>query len=744
VTFSDNGDGTGAFAGDPSDGTGGTYPVTLTLTNALGTTTEPLTLVVDQQASNTSNTQVTWIAGQSSTFTIRTSGYPSATSVVPVSSTDVPAWMTWTDNGDGTATLAGTPPLSLLGTTDLSALTIDIPYTVSGQGFGNGSFDNFEIDVPALNFTADSPTGPLTVNTPYSYLFTTTDPNATFALADGDTLPDGLTLSSAGLLSGTPTAIGAWPLRIVATNANGTSETSPIVLTVQSAAHQLEISAFRLYGPTGTGDWFVSAQNTTSSTIQLFGWHVGIFVPDSTTPVLESLPLESLASGATVTVAGPYFSMSPLIPVDVVGPLVVANPGGFEIIAPDATVVDAAGQSGAPAATIAGTGVAVPTGAAITAQSAYVRNAATSVLVDTDDNASDFTYQSIRFTQSALTFTSTASNSVVGTNYTPSVSGGTTSNTVTYSIDPSSTPGACEVINSVVYFQSVGTCVVTATLPGGAQYRDVSVAQSITVAAAPVENASPASVTTTPVIASVTPTTATTETLGAGPDSWSVYVPVGAVSTPASVILSAASSSLLNGVSFSDGTVAVNLDVTSSSGSAITAFSTPVELTFPDAPADFVPAYSHNGTMWTAIPVIPDPPTLPAGWPDGWYRDSSGTVHILTLHATLYALLTTNSATTQALQITAKVARTLDIDSAASITLHLASSFPSTATITLMHGSTTLAVWRVKSSATSNAYHLRLPRAAIKKGAVTFTIFDKGVGDTTTMKFPLVFFAKSK
>jgi hypothetical protein len=36
-------------------------------------------------------------------------------------------------------------------------------------------------------------------------------------------------------------------------------------------------------------------------------------------------------------------------------------------------------------------------------------------------------------------------------------------------------------------------------------------------------------------------------------------------------------------------------------------------------------------------------PRLPAGFRDGWYRGSDGTVHVLTLHATYFALLRTDA-----------------------------------------------------------------------------------------------------
>ena len=44
ITFTDNGNGTATIAGTPAAGSGGTYPVTITATNAAGTTSQSFVL----------------------------------------------------------------------------------------------------------------------------------------------------------------------------------------------------------------------------------------------------------------------------------------------------------------------------------------------------------------------------------------------------------------------------------------------------------------------------------------------------------------------------------------------------------------------------------------------------------------------------------------------------------------------------------------------------------------------------
>ncbi|HWU22856.1 MAG TPA: Ig-like domain repeat protein, partial [Nocardioides sp.] len=67
-------------------------------------------------------------------------------------------------------------------------------------------------------FTADSPPATATVGTPYSYTFTASGgPAPTFAVSSGS-LPAGLSLTSGGVLSGTPSASGASTFTVTASN----------------------------------------------------------------------------------------------------------------------------------------------------------------------------------------------------------------------------------------------------------------------------------------------------------------------------------------------------------------------------------------------------------------------------------------------------------------------------------------------------------------------------------------------
>lgn len=107
VTFADNGDGTASIAGTPGPGTGGTYGLTLSSDNGVGAPANlAFTLTVNQAPAFTSDVATTFEIGVSGSFTVTTTGLP-----VPLIARagTLPGGVTFTDNGNGTATLAGTP-----------------------------------------------------------------------------------------------------------------------------------------------------------------------------------------------------------------------------------------------------------------------------------------------------------------------------------------------------------------------------------------------------------------------------------------------------------------------------------------------------------------------------------------------------------------------------------------------------------------------------------------------------------
>ncbi len=107
MTFVDNGNGTATLSGTPAAGTGGSYPITIKATNGIVPNgTQYFTLTVDQAPAITSANATTFTVGSAGSFSVTTTGIPNAalSEVGPL-----PSGVSFVDNGNGTATLSGTP-----------------------------------------------------------------------------------------------------------------------------------------------------------------------------------------------------------------------------------------------------------------------------------------------------------------------------------------------------------------------------------------------------------------------------------------------------------------------------------------------------------------------------------------------------------------------------------------------------------------------------------------------------------
>ncbi|MBN9618414.1 MAG: hypothetical protein J0H43_01570, partial [Actinobacteria bacterium] len=239
VTFTDNGDGTATLAGTPAAGTGQTYPITITAHNGIGTdATQDFTLTVDQAPGITSAASTTFTAGTAGTFTVTTSGVPNAA----LSETGaLPGGVTFTDNGDGTATLAGTPAA---GTGQTYPITI-----TAHNGIGTDATQSFTltVDQAAAVTSANAVTfGAAVAATPFTV---TTSGFPAPALSESGALPSGVTFTDNGggtaTLAGTPAAgtAGTYPITITAHNGIGTDATQDFTLTVSVAPQTITFTS---------------------------------------------------------------------------------------------------------------------------------------------------------------------------------------------------------------------------------------------------------------------------------------------------------------------------------------------------------------------------------------------------------------------------------------------------------------------------------------------------------------------
>ncbi|HNT26152.1 MAG TPA: putative Ig domain-containing protein, partial [Anaerolineales bacterium] len=125
--------------------------------------------------------------------------------LVSITAPTLPAWLTLTDHGDGSATLSGTPHLANLGDTSV---------TLSATDPGGLSEDQpFTIQLNQAPSFTSSPLTAASVGSLYTYHVTTQDATALFLSITPNTLPAWLSLTDHGdgsaTLSGTPALANA-------------------------------------------------------------------------------------------------------------------------------------------------------------------------------------------------------------------------------------------------------------------------------------------------------------------------------------------------------------------------------------------------------------------------------------------------------------------------------------------------------------------------------------------------------
>jgi len=224
LSFTDNGNGTATLAGTAASGSGGSYPITITATSTSGTATQVFTLTNAEAPTITSASTTSFSTGVAGTYTVTTTGYPAPSLT---ESGTLPAGLTFIDNGNGTATVAGTPATGTAGS---------YPVTISATN-ASGSTAKLSLAVTvtasAAPVTASAATAYFTLNSGGAFAVSTTGA-PTPAITEVGVLPAGLTFVDLGngsaLLSGTPTATGTTTLTVTA--ANGLTPNATQTLTV--------------------------------------------------------------------------------------------------------------------------------------------------------------------------------------------------------------------------------------------------------------------------------------------------------------------------------------------------------------------------------------------------------------------------------------------------------------------------------------------------------------------------------
>ena len=236
VTLTDNGDGSATLAGTPEDGSGDTYNLTVTASNGVDPdATQDFQLVVLEAPTILSSASTTFVAGQAGTFDVSASGYGTGDdpNTMTISETgSLPNGVSFTDNGDGTATLSGTPAGDSGGTYKLMM--------TASNGVDPDATQDFVLTVTeGLTITSGTSTT-FTVGQAGTFDVTTAggDPSDAVVLSKAGNLPEGVTFDDNGdgtaTLAGTPDdgSAGTYDLTFTASNGVDPDATQDFVLTV--------------------------------------------------------------------------------------------------------------------------------------------------------------------------------------------------------------------------------------------------------------------------------------------------------------------------------------------------------------------------------------------------------------------------------------------------------------------------------------------------------------------------------
>jgi hypothetical protein len=113
ISFIANANGSATISGTPATGTGGGYQLSLRAANSAGAVSQSFLLVVDQPPAVTSARTATGRVGRAMSFTVTTTGYPSAT----ITETGkLPNGTSFVAQAGGKATISGTPAAGTAGT----------------------------------------------------------------------------------------------------------------------------------------------------------------------------------------------------------------------------------------------------------------------------------------------------------------------------------------------------------------------------------------------------------------------------------------------------------------------------------------------------------------------------------------------------------------------------------------------------------------------------------------------------
>ncbi|HWY68996.1 MAG TPA: Ig-like domain repeat protein, partial [Terriglobales bacterium] len=201
----------------------------------------------------TSAGSAAFMVGTAGSFTVTAIGFPTPT-LTEVGS--LPNGLSFTDNHDGTAKLSGT-----------ATVPGNFPITITAHnGAAPDTTQNFTLIVNQAAAITSANNTAFTLGSLSSFTVTATGfPTPT--LSESGALPAGVTFNTAtGVLSGTPTASGSFPISFTAHNGVGTDAVQNLALTVNQASSSTTIASSLNPSTFGAAVTFTATVTSTGGT----------------------------------------------------------------------------------------------------------------------------------------------------------------------------------------------------------------------------------------------------------------------------------------------------------------------------------------------------------------------------------------------------------------------------------------------------------------------------------------------
>jgi hypothetical protein len=240
LNFEDKGDGTGELAGTPANSDVGEHSVVLQAKNdenMAGTQKFIITVSnINDPPVFTSNPVLKAWQDTDYRYAV-TAKDPDMGDILTINAPEIPSWLTFRDNGDGTGSLMGTP-----GITDTGEHSIRLKVKDAADGIGT---QKFIINVSGPNTEPAFTSAPITggiADIAYTYTITAADPDTgdTLVLSSRGLLPDWLVFTDNGdgtaLLSGTPAEanMGEYAINLQVKDPAGATDTQSFTIQVSA------------------------------------------------------------------------------------------------------------------------------------------------------------------------------------------------------------------------------------------------------------------------------------------------------------------------------------------------------------------------------------------------------------------------------------------------------------------------------------------------------------------------------